>query len=432
MRRAHALTRRPVSSVNPRSLPMARSAIAAFPWTRSAAAGSDGSHRELGVKLRDSPTIWLAPICGTLFRANPFQTTTWVLAVLAMLGEATTAAIEIPRCSQSHRPDKSRWRFTGGVGYGGDYANHGTEMSQNKREWRDWPVERREREYSPSRCVDALAPLMSAYAARSRDAEQRFPCQKDLRWGETGDETFDFFPAARPDAPLLLFIHGGYWQELSKNESLFPAPACVTNGIAYAALNYTLAPKARLESIVKQCRRAVAYFHREARALGFDARRLYVAGSSAGAHLAAMLLVRGWQGHVGLGNYAVAGAVLLSVIYDIEPLIGTYIDEALHLTVEEAELLSPMRLPPGTRVPVVVAWGEHETCEFKRQSRAYASRIATAGFRVCAFEAAGANHFDLVFGLADQTSPLGRATLALIRTEETTTPGGPRGASRQT
>ena len=72
-------------------------------------------------------------------------------------------------------------------------------------------------------------------------------------------------------------------------------------------------------------------------------------------------LWRGWQGRFGLDDYAVAGAVLLSGIYDVEPLIGTYIDAALHLMAEDAESLSPMRLPPGRRVPVVVAWGENET-----------------------------------------------------------------------
>jgi arylformamidase len=304
--------------------------------------------------------------------------------------------------------------------------------SHNEQEWRSWPVERREQEYSPSRCVDSLAPLLAAYAARSREAEKHFLCRKDLRWGEAEDETFDFFPAARADAPLLLFIHGGYWQELSKNESLFAAPDCVRNGIAYAALDYTLAPKARLDKIVERCRRAVAYFHRETRDLGLDPRRLYVAGSSAGAHLAAMLLVGGWQRHLGLGDYPIAGAILLSGIYDLEPLMGTYIDAALHLTDRDIQLLSPIRLSPGDGVPVIVAWGENETSEFKRQSRAYASRMSTFGFRVSAFEAAGANHFDIVFGLADRTCALGRTTLALIRGEEIPTPEGPRGTSPQT
>jgi arylformamidase len=305
-------------------------------------------------------------------------------------------------------------------------------MSHDEQEWRSWPIERREQEYSPSSYVDSLAPLLAAYADRSREAEQQLPCRKNLCWGEAEDETFDFFPAARVDAPLLLFIHGGYWQELSKNDSLFAAPDCVRNGIAYAALNYTLAPKSRLDKIVEQCRRAVAYFHREARALGFDPRRLYVAGSSAGAHLAAMLLVVGWQGQFGLGDYPVAGAILLSGIYDIEPLIGTHIDAALCLTSRDAELLSPIRLPPGSGVSVIVAWGERETSEFKRQSRTYASRMSVAGFRVSAFEVAGANHFDIVFGLADRTSELGRATLALIRGKEVPTPEGQRGISPQT
>jgi arylformamidase len=299
------------------------------------------------------------------------------------------------------------------------------------RVWRSWTLERREREYSPSSCVDSLAPFLADYAARSRDAERRFLCRKNLRWGEAADETFDFFPAARADAPVLLFIHGGYWQELSKNESLFPAPDCVTNGIAYAALDYTLAPKASLASIVDQCRRAVAHFHREAGSLGFDPRRLYIAGSSAGAHLAAMLLVRGWQQRYGLGDDAVAGAVLLSGIYDVEPLIGTYIDAALKLTQADAESLSPIRLPLGMSAPVVVAWGQHETGEFKRQSQAYAARLAAAGFPTSALEAAGANHFDIVFSLADRSMPLGRATLALIQ-GETAMPEESPGTSPQT
>ncbi len=92
-----------------------------------------------------------------------------------------------------------------------------------------------------------------------------------------------------------------------------------------------------------------------------------------------------------------AGAVLLSGIYDIEPLIGTYIDAALHLTSADAVSLSPMRLPPGRSVPAVVACGEHETAEFKRQSRAYAARLAAAGFPVSVLEVAGANHFDARF-----------------------------------
>src|SRR6204780_3734285 len=231
-----------------------------------------------------------------------------------------------------------------------------------------------------------MEPFLQAYVAPSRDAQRGFRCHKNLLWGERPDETFDYFPAASAAAPLLVYIHGGYWQEHSKDESLFAAPDCVANGIAFAAIDYTLSPRATLGTIVEQCRRAIASLHRQAVMLGFDARRIYVAGNSAGAHLAAMLLVAGWQAAYGLADDAVAGAVLLSGIYDLEPLMGKYIDAALHPTDADVAELSPLRLTMGRPVRTIVAWGENETAEFKRQSRAFAAPLAGDGFPVSTFE----------------------------------------------
>jgi len=288
-------------------------------------------------------------------------------------------------------------------------------VSEKDQAWRKWPLARIEKEYSPSTCVPAIEPFLEQWVTRSRNAEQLLTCRKDLHWGKNSDETLDFFPAASSGAALLVFIHGGYWQEHSKDESLFAAPDSVANGIAFAAINYTLAPRASVETIVDQCRRAVAWLHGKADALGYLRDRLFLSGSSAGAHLAAMMLVKGWQHTAGLADNAIAGAVLLSGIYDIEPLVGTYIAAPLHLTAADASGLSPMRLPLGRPVPTIVAWGENETSEFKRQSKSYASRLEAAEFPVSAFEVAGANHFDIVLGLADPTAGLGRATLELIR-----------------
>ena len=287
-------------------------------------------------------------------------------------------------------------------------------MSPKDQAWRDWPLVRIEKEYSPSSCVPSIEPFLAEYAIRSWKAEQSLVCQKDLQWGGKPEETLDYFPAASRDAPLLVFIHGGYWQELSKNESLFAAPDCVANGIAFAAINYTLAPHTGVEMIVDQCRRAVAWLHAQSDVLGFQPGRLYLSGSSAGAHLGAMMLVKGWQHTAGVTDNAIAGAILLSGIYDLEPLVGTRVAAPLNLTATDAAGLSPMRLALGRPVPTIVAWGENETSEFKRQSRSYAARLESAEFPVSVLEVAGANHFDIVFGLADRTSALGRATLELI------------------
>jgi len=287
-------------------------------------------------------------------------------------------------------------------------------MNDAKEVWRTWPLVQREREYSPSSSATSSASILAEYSAQSREAERTFPCRKNLRWGDGPDETFDFFPGTSSHAPLVVFIHGGYWQELSKEESLFAAPGCVSNGIAYAAIDYTLAPRTNIARIVEQCRRAVASLHRQAAVLGYDRQQLYVAGSSAGAHLAAMLLVRGWHQTQGIPEDAIAGAILLSGVYDLAPLVGTYIDGPLQITAADVAALSPVGLPHGRPVPVIVAWGEFETGEFKRQSRDYAERLLAYGFPVSSFEVAGTNHFDVVFGLTEPRNTLGRATLGLV------------------
>ena len=283
--------------------------------------------------------------------------------------------------------------------------------------WRSMTLQERERAYSPSSCVPSINPFMAAYAARSRDAQSRVACHRNLCWGHRPQESLDLFPAARSDAPLLVFIHGGYWQFLSKDESLFAAPDCVAHGIAYAAIEYSLAPVATLAEIVDQCRRALAWLWCEASRLRIDRRRVFVAGSSAGAQLAAMLLVRDWQAAYGVPDDRIAGAVLLSGVFDLEPLLGTYINDAVRLSAADAASLSPRHLECGPPVPTIIAWGEFETDEFKRQSQSFATKLAAAEFPAVVLEAPGRNHFDIVFDLAAKDTPVGRECLAMIERE---------------
>lgn len=283
--------------------------------------------------------------------------------------------------------------------------------------WRHWPLARLEREYSPSTCVPSIDPFLQAYTDGSAAALATLSCRRDLPWGEGADEVFDFFPAS-PDSPLLVFFHGGYWQEHSKDDVLFVASKCVPRGIAYASVNYTLAPHATVSAIVEQCRRAVSSISRQASELGFNPRRLFIAGSSAGAHLASMLLVDGRWPDQRLSENVVAGAILLSGVYDLQPLVPTYINQALKMTAGDAIGLSPIKHRLAPPVPVIVAWGENESDEFKRQSQTFASVLQAAEFPVKMLEARGANHFDIVFEITDPETALGRSTLDLIAGEK--------------
>lgn len=272
--------------------------------------------------------------------------------------------------------------------------------------WRTWTKERLEHEYSPSRTVPDLGAEIERYRRDSVVARAAWP-PETLRYGPHLTETIDLF---RPDGPhrfpTLIFIHGGYWQELTKAESAFMVPQLVAEGIAVAVVDYQLAPAARLVDIVAQCSAATRYLIAEADRLGLAGERMVVSGSSAGGHLAAMVL-----GDV----RSLAGGVLLSGIYDLAPLVGTYVNDALGLDESTAASQSPARRSMKDRVPLVVAVGENETSEFHRQTSEFAARARGQGHPVAELRAAGRHHFDLPYDLGNPDSPLGRLALSVTR-----------------
>ena len=282
--------------------------------------------------------------------------------------------------------------------------------------WRTLTVADREREYSPSSCLPDgdYGPFIERYRQASRDAWAELLGTPDartatVRYGAAAEHTIDLaVPTTTAVAPpLLVFIHGGYWQELSKVDSRFAAADSVAQGWAFAAVDYTLAPAADLATIVGECRRAVSALHAEAPTHGFDPSRVYVAGSSAGAHLAAMVAVEA-------GQAVTAGAVLVSGIFDLEPLVGTTINDALGLDAATAVANSPIHVEPVGFPPTVVAYGEHETDEFKAQSHDFAGWLDRAGAAVTLFEVPDRNHFDVILDLARPATRLGGAVATLI------------------
>lgn len=276
------------------------------------------------------------------------------------------------------------------------------------------PAER-EQAYSPSSCIGGdYRPFLQQYQQRS-DAARVLPHQEHAYGGLPRQRLDLFLPeqpqgAARPPA-LLVFIHGGYWQELSKESACFAAPACLAAGHAFAAVGYTLAPEASVEQIVQECRTALVWLQHHATRLGYDPTRIVVAGSSAGAHLAAMCTLRGWPHDSGLP----AGAVLVSGVYELAPLVGTSINTALGLTRDSASNVSPLHYSLAGFARTVLAWGEVETNEFKRQSRAFAQALQAQGLpEVPSLEVPARNHFDVVLDLCQPGTLLGDATLALL------------------
>lgn len=206
---------------------------------------------------------------------------------------------------------------------------------------------------------------------------------------------------ARPDRPLLIYIHGGYWQRLSAADSLFNANDAIGENVSLHAVDYTLAPSASIPRIIDEC---VEDLIRTLDAL--SPTRVVLAGCSAGAHLAAMCAR---DRRVAPGIDAV---VLLSGIYDLRPLVVTPTNDPLHLTEDSAAQVSPQLLPPAATVSrALLAVGRHESSEFIRQNSEYASLLASRGTVTDVVVVEGRDHFDLPYDLLRRGTLVGDWTL---------------------
>lgn len=239
------------------------------------------------------------------------------------------------------------------------------------------------------------------YEADSAAARAALECRIDLRYGEAPGETLDFLPAAREDAPLFLFIHGGYWRALDKRDFSFIAPSFVAAGIAVALVNYDLCPKVTIETIVAQTQRGIRWAYDNA-ALPFDRRRLVVGGHSAGGHLTAMALAIE-------PALPIAAGIAISGVFDLVPLIKTNVNEQIALNEERARALSPTHHPRSDRAPSLICVGGAETEGFIDQSRDYAARLGKS-----AKIYPGLDHYTIMSALADPASELHRDVRQII------------------
>lgn len=263
-------------------------------------------------------------------------------------------------------------------------------------------------QFSPSRLVQSLDAYLAEYAARSAEARRLPGVRTGLRYGAHPDEVLDLWPGPVPGAPVQVFVHGGNWQALSKDDAGFPAPQFRAAGAAFVAVNYGLAPGASLDELVARVRRCVGWLHANAAELGLDPARLHLSGHSAGAHLAAMAMLPTAQRPDPAS--LIAGVTLLSGMYDLEPVRRSYVNQALGLDAEAAERNSPAFHLSGRLPPVVIARGAGETAEYARQHAVMADALRTRTSLVELVDA-GRNHFDLPFDLGAPETPLGRAVL---------------------
>jgi len=254
--------------------------------------------------------------------------------------------------------------------------------------------------YNNGEHVANSAAKLAEWSERSARLREKHPRLLDLAYGERPRNRIDIFPCGAPDAPLFVFIHGGYWQRNSKEVFSCMAQAPMAHGFDVALPGYTLAPDASLTAIVAEIRSAIRWLRREAPRHGVGRGRMIVGGWSAGGHLTTMTL----------GMPEVDAGFPISGVFDVEPCRLNYVNEKLKLTAEEAAALSPLSHLPSKAGPLSLAYGTAELPELQRQSQAYFRAWTEAGLDGVITPLEGHNHFSILEELA---SPDGRLSIAL-------------------
>ena len=290
--------------------------------------------------------------------------------------------------------------------------------------YRDFPTqEELDTQYDLRTMFPEAATSYEAFCEReSEKVREEIDHRLDVPFGPTRAEHSDVYPATGDarGAPVLIYVHGGFWVLRTSKEFGFVARGPVSEGVATVVTNYALSPEVTIDEIVRQTRAAVAWTYRNAESFGVAPERIHVAGHSAGGHLVAMLLSTDWEGVYGLPANIIKSATAISGVFDLAPLPYTFLQPKLQLTWDQALRNSPiLHLPDpqsGTP-PLLVAYGENETDEFRRQSEEFFAAWKAKGLDGELMVLPGKKHFDVIDGFLDAGSLLCSEILRRVRLE---------------
>ncbi len=275
--------------------------------------------------------------------------------------------------------------------------------------------------YNNRALVPNFADHFSDWIEGSKAARANLSCHLDIVYGTGPNETLDIFPAQKANAPVVFFIHGGYWRSLDKSDHSFVAPPLHDMGACVVVVNYALCPgtpeqPVTIPDIAVQMTRALAWIWQNIDKYGANPKEVVVAGHSAGGHLAAMLLACDWKSvDKSIPAHWIQKALSISGLYDLIPLRKTpFLQDSLKLTAKHAQMASPALWPRPKKGVLYTLAGGDESAEFLRHNRLIHQTWGPKTVPIC--EALpGLNHFSIVTDLTKKGTRLSALMKQLIQ-----------------
>ena len=273
-----------------------------------------------------------------------------------------------------------------------------------KFEWENLSKDEIERHFNPRVAVPDAQRYIDNYTSKSLEARKQIEGIYDIRYGPNSKQTLDLhIPKSLENSPLLIFFHGGYWRALDKKDFTFVASSFLQEGIAVANVNYDLCPEVKLDELVEEIVSAFNFCRKKVDKWGVKG--IYLAGHSAGAHLVAELLRRGFHPDE-KPNEEVKGAILLTGIYEPEVALNLEVNKEIQLDSETASKCNVMREPPHSNCPVIICAGANEPEGWIDQSKRYLELCESKGISTSFKLVEDAHHFSLLDHASDQKHPL--------------------------
>ena len=256
--------------------------------------------------------------------------------------------------------------------------------------------------------------VLQRRAAASDAVRARLGTPRRLAYGPTDIERLDVYATSRPNAPVMVFLHGGAWRGGDARSQAFAAETFVRAGAHWVVPDFATVMEVGLDGMVAQVRRAVAWVAQHAASFGGDPERIYVGGHSSGGHLAGNVLVTDWAKDHALPPDVVKGGLCVSGMYDLKAVRLSARSSYVKFDDRIEHELSPIRHLARLTAPVVVAYAEHDSPEFQRQSREFADALRATGKLQRLLVGAGLNHFEIPETLANADGWLGRTARRLM------------------
>ena len=269
--------------------------------------------------------------------------------------------------------------------------------------------------YDQSKWARNMPDILARFPVLSEIARSKVGEPRRLSYGPSPDEVLDFYQASAQPAPVVVFVHGGGWMSGFGKDHAFPVEMVLAAGMHFITLDFSTVKDAggHVGVLVDQVRRAIIWLGQNAADLNIDADSLYIIGHSSGAHLSAMTLSTRWTDY-GVAKCPIRGGMIISGIYDLEPLRHTSRSKNVRIDDDVVRDFSPVHQIPLLTAPVLLAVGSGESPEFLRQTLAYAAALRDAGRDVEVLNGETYNHFDILETLGNPYGLLGRSLLNFI------------------